>query len=391
MKKIVVIGLLITLTLSGCGKVKDYVKDEPKVQPEKVVEQATEDTEMESEMVSSTEAEREEGFSFADVADREFFFSSGAGGWCTVLYIDEDGTFEGNYHDSDMGSTGEGYPNGTLYYCDFKGSFTEPQKVNDYTYKFQIKEISFADEVGKEENKDGIHYIYSDAYGLDDSEYFFMYLPGTPLAELSEEFLRWIGYYNGMEGTTDTELPFYALYNVEQEYGFYDYSQENSDGVSSGNEEENPNGMSFEGEGENSNGTNSDSNEGVGNGAGGVSRAKELAEASLRGAKERVDVLEEKLESGYLSQMEMNQTSYKIYTIWDDQLNYIWKLMKENLSEDQMKDILTEQRAWIKEKEQKVKETGAECEGGSLQPLLENTEAAELTRERAYELLDYFK
>ena len=104
-----------------------------------------------------------------------------------------------------------------------------------------------------------------------------------------------------------------------------------------------------------------------------------------------MDVLEEKLESGYLSQIEMNQTSYKIYTIWDDQLNYIWKLMKENLPEDQMKDILTKQRAWIKEKEQKVKETGAECEGGSLQPLLENTEAAELTRERAYELLDYFK
>ena len=128
MKKIVVIGLLITLTLSGCGKVKDYVKDEPKVQPEKVVEQETEDTEMESEMVSSTEAEREEGFSFADVADREFFFSSGAGGWCTVLYIDEDGSFEGNFRDSDMGSTGEGYPNGTLYYCDFKGRFTEPQK-----------------------------------------------------------------------------------------------------------------------------------------------------------------------------------------------------------------------------------------------------------------------
>ena len=359
-----------------------------------MVEQETENTEQESEteIVSSTETEQQEhGFSFADVADREFFFSSGAGGWCTVLYIDEDGSFEGNFRDSDMGSTGEGYPNGTLYYCDFKGRFTEPQKVNDYTYRFQIKEISFADEVGKEENKDGVHYIYSDAYGLDDSEYFFMYLPGTPLAELSEEFLRWIGYHNGMEGTTDTELPFYALYNVEQEYGFYDYSQENSDGVSSGNEEENPNGMSFEGEGENSNGTNSDSNEGAGNGAGGVSRAKELAEASLRGAKERADVLEEKLESGYLSQMEMNQTSYKIYTIWDDQLNYIWKLMKEKLPEDQMKDILTEQRAWIKEKEQKVKETGAECEGGSLQPLLENTEAAELTRERAYELLDYFK
>ena len=386
MKKIVVIGLLITLTLSGCGKVKDYVKDEPKVQPEKVVEQITENTELESEteVVSSTETEQQElGFSFADVADREFFFSSGAGGWSTVLYIDEDGTFEGSFRDSDMGSTGEGYPNGTLYFCDFKGSFTEPEKVNDYTYKFRLKEISFADEVGKEENNDGIRYIYSDAYGLDDSEYFFMYLPGTPLAELSEEFLRWIGYHNGMEGTTDTELPFYALYNVEQEYGFYDYSQENSDDVGSGNEEENPNGMSSDSGEENSSGTSSDS--------GKISDAKELAEASLRGAKTRADVLEEKLESGYLSQIEMNQTSYKIYTIWDDQLNYIWKLMKENLPEDQMKDILTKQRAWIKEKEQKVKEAGAECEGGSLQPLLENTEAAELTRERAYELLDYFK
>ena len=385
MKKIVVIGLLITLTLSGCGKVKDYVKDEPKVQPEKVVEQITENTEQESEVVPSTETEQQEpGFSFADVADREFFFSSGAGGWCTVLYIDEDGTFEGSFRDSDMGSTGEGYPNGTLYFCDFKGSFTEPEKVNDYTYKFRLKEISFADEVGKEENNDGIRYIYSDAYGLNDSEYFFMYLPGTPLAELSEEFLQWIGYYNGLEDTTDTELPFYALYNVEQEYGFssYDYSQENSNDAS-GNEEANPNGMSSDSEGANSSDTGSDSGE--------ISAAKELAEASLRGARERVDVLEEKLESGYLSQIEMNQTSYKIYTIWDDQLNYIWKLMKENLSEDQMKDILTEQRAWIKKKEQKVKEAGAECEGGSLQPLIENTEAAELTRERAYELLDYFK
>ena len=35
------------------------------------------------------------GFSYEDVANREFLFCSGAGAWSTVLTIHEDGTFEG--------------------------------------------------------------------------------------------------------------------------------------------------------------------------------------------------------------------------------------------------------------------------------------------------------
>ena len=41
-----------------------------------------------------------------------------------------------------------------------------------------------------------------------------------------------------------------------------------------------------------------------------------------------------------------------------------------------MAKLLEEQRAWIKDKEAAVQEAGKEAEGGSLQPLLENTEAA---------------
>ena len=56
-----------------------------------------------------------------------------------------------------------------------------------------------------------------------------------------------------------------------------------------------------------------------------------------------------------------------------------------------MEQLTKEERQWIKKKEQAVKEAGKEAEGGSLQPLLENTEAAQLTRERVYELADILK
>ena len=63
-----------------------------------------------------------------------FGFSSGAGAWGTFLDLNDDGTFSGEFHDSNMGETGEGYPYGTVYVCDFSGKFSEPEKINEYTY-----------------------------------------------------------------------------------------------------------------------------------------------------------------------------------------------------------------------------------------------------------------
>lgn len=356
MKKTAIIALLAALTLAGCGKVNDYVKekDAPAVETEKKEDKVSETTEKEAE---------ELGFSFVDVSNLEFYFSSGAGGWYTMVTIDENGAFEGSYQDSDLGVTGADYPNGTIYFSDFKGKFSDIEKVNDYTYKFQIETIDYANETGTEETKDGTHYIYTDAYGLEDAGDLYMYLPGTPLKELSEEVLSWLHI---SEDATETELPFYALCNVEQEEAFSSYEalDENQDTEASGGQQEQTQETPR-------------------------SEVRELAANSLSAAQQRSDVLEEKLAAGDLSQLEMNQISYENYMVWDEQLNYIWKLMKENLPEDQMNDILQEERAWIKEKEKKVKEAGAENEGGSLQPLLENTEAADLTKTRAYELLEY--
>lgn len=50
-------------------------------------------------------------------------FSSGVGGWGTSLTLERDGTFSGQFHDSDMGAIGEDYPNGTVYLCHFPDGF----------------------------------------------------------------------------------------------------------------------------------------------------------------------------------------------------------------------------------------------------------------------------
>lgn len=112
----------------------------------------------------------EDGFSYADVSDLTFCFSSGVGAWSTIMEIHEDGSFEGNFHDSDMGDSGEGYPNGTVYFCDFRGQFSEPVRVNEYTYSAEIQNMELERESGTSEIIDGIRYIYSGPYGFDNAE-----------------------------------------------------------------------------------------------------------------------------------------------------------------------------------------------------------------------------
>ncbi len=163
-------------------------------------------------------------FSFADVENREFYFSSGAGAWYTVLYIHGDGSFDGHFQDADMGDNAAEYPNGTLYYSDFSGQFTEPEPVDAFTYRFQIASIEYPCGLG-EEIKDGIHYLYSTAYGLDEAEDLYLYLPGSRMEELPEGYRTWIGYYV-LETATGEELTFYGLYNEKAENGFSSYEAE---------------------------------------------------------------------------------------------------------------------------------------------------------------------
>lgn len=353
---------LLSLTIVSCGSSvqdepvvaptqeesqKDSLKDENPVGTETASEgeKSAVDENADAEEVLGEEAgekQADDSFSFAELENLDFLFASGAGGWGTTLQIHPDGSFEGQYHDSDMGSTGEGYPNGTMYLCNFAGQFTQPVKVNDHTYSMQIAKIGYEQEPGTEEIKDGVLYSFADAYGLTEAQNILIYLPGTPLVELSEEFRSWIGYYD-LSATTDTELPFYALNNEAKEEGFVGHDI--------------------------------------------VADIKD----TFQWAEEYTSTLGQSIENDPLNQAELNEKSQWMYEEWDYVLNELWRVLKRTLDSDRMSALTDEQRAWIAEKEQTVADAGAECEGGSMQPMVMNLRAAELTKERVYELMEYLE
>jgi hypothetical protein len=168
--------------------------------------------------------DKESTLQFSELSKYQFVFSSGVGAWQTMLDFNEDGTLKGYYSDSDMGATGEDYPNGTIYSSTFEGKFTTPVKVNEYTYSTSIEYIKFEKEVGTEEIIDGIKYIYSEPNGLNDAKEIYIYTPKAPLNELPEGFRSWVGYLD-LNDVSDEHLPFYGLYNVKTESGFSSYEK----------------------------------------------------------------------------------------------------------------------------------------------------------------------
>lgn len=330
---ILLIGSL-ALTISGCTKIEQ----------EEFPEVATIETESEQRESEPIESEQEiekteEEFSFAEFRTWKFEFLSGAGGWATYLTIEEDGSFFGEFFDGELGIAGEDYPNGTMYQCHFQGRFTQPIKVNEYTYSMKIAEISYENEPGTEEIINGMRYCYTTPYGLDGAEDILIYTPKAPLSELSEEYRSWVRYLDHSE-TGATELSFWGLYNVKEECGFGSYDM--------------------------------------------IGWAKE----SVAYAEENATDLEKSLENDPLTQAEYNEKSQILYANWDYALNCVWDTLKQVLSEEEMNALIIEEREWIAMKEQAVKEAVAEVGGGSIEPLVRYSKAAELTKARVYELME---
>lgn len=149
----------------------------------------------------------------------QFTFSSGAGAWGTTLKLNADGTFTGEFNDSDMGARNEDYPEGTHYFCSFSGKFENIQKADEYSYKMTLADLKTEEEAGKEYIEDGVKYVLSEPYGLEEGKDFILYLPATPIDNLSKEFLSWWPY-RAEENSKET-LSCYGILNVSKGYGFF--------------------------------------------------------------------------------------------------------------------------------------------------------------------------
>ena len=225
LKKIlaIILAFCLTTVLSGCNIAEKILtsklfpketileQDTEEIEPvEESVDEAEEQSEVEEKPLLTTDAVFEQ-------LPEEFFFSSGAGGWETRIQVKSDGSFTGKYYDSDMGVTGPGYSNGTVYICEFNGKFAEAKPVNDHIYSTEVEFLNIARAPEEEYYEDDTRYITSEPYGFDHAEEFLIYLPGTPMAELPNEFLGW-SFLN--RDLPKTPSDYYGIYNVSGQTGF---------------------------------------------------------------------------------------------------------------------------------------------------------------------------
>ena len=143
-----------------------------------------------------------------------FILNSGTGNWETTLVLDNEGGIYGDFHDLNMGEVGEGYENGTYYWNEFWGYSDNIEKVNDYSYKFILKDVATSQPGDVEELDDEDSMLFKTTYNIegvvDESEYI-LYLPNTPVMELPEESLFWL---KNIEADKDV-IECYILYCVK--------------------------------------------------------------------------------------------------------------------------------------------------------------------------------
>lgn len=154
----------------------------------------------------------------------EYYFASGVGAWSTDLTLYKDGSFDAQYHDSNMGESGDGY-DGTTYFGICSGRFTITGKVDDNIYEMtmEITDHSPLDEEYIETYEESDYknrMVSSDVYGIDGGRIFWLILEDTPTDELPEEFISWMAMSRAWGDDIPATLPFNGIYNIDGDAGF---------------------------------------------------------------------------------------------------------------------------------------------------------------------------
>ncbi len=197
----------------------DSVKNEPSTKAPETTE--AEETTKTEETTNPEETTEPPALLPLPDGSMEFTFMSGAGAWRTVLVLNDDGTFTGTYLDSEMGEAGDGYPNGSAYICNFTGRFTDIEKIHEFSYKMTLSQLTTEKPVGEEWIEDGIRYIASEPNGLVGGTEFAFYLPTTPIANMSEDFLFWWPLKYEHNTSPKETLSYYGIMNVATYDGFF--------------------------------------------------------------------------------------------------------------------------------------------------------------------------
>ena len=155
-----------------------------------------------------------------DVFPMDMMLSSGAGGWRTQITLKEDGTFVGDYYDSEMGMSHTDYDY-TVNICEFSGKYEIIEKIDDYSYTFKFTEVQSEKDEGEQWIEDRIRYVSSGHWGVSVDQEYILYTDKTPIEKVSENLLVWWPYKYNYEEENIKTLMCYGLYNKDEEIAFF--------------------------------------------------------------------------------------------------------------------------------------------------------------------------
>lgn len=88
--------------------------------------------------------------------------------------------------------------------------------------------------------------------------------------------------------------------------------------------------------------------------------------------------------------VEMEEQEEERYKKWDEELNEIYGVLKEQLNTEQMENLREKQRDWVTHRDEAAKVASLKYEGGSTESLEYVATQASLTRKRCYELVSKY-
>lgn len=120
-----------------------------------------------------------------------------------MMTLNSDGTFSGDFHDSDMGATGSGYPNGMRSESIFTGKFSNLRKIDENTFVATVASLNVSDTIGRQYVEDGVLITVTEVYGMKQGQTAVFARQGRTVSDIGEEAKIWIYPITGQElGTT---------------------------------------------------------------------------------------------------------------------------------------------------------------------------------------------
>ena len=161
---------------------------------------------------------------FETMSGLEWSYMSGVGAWSTDLWIYGDGSFSGEFHDTDMGDAADAYPDGTMYRCAFSGRMSLAGQADEYTWRIRVDELKMEKDQDDEIIEDGVRYVWVNSCGLSEGDEMLLYRPGTPVSMLSEDMQFWAHVLD--QENAPIELETWFLSSELNESGFVGYEAE---------------------------------------------------------------------------------------------------------------------------------------------------------------------